>query len=485
MERVMHFEQFYYTNYNQGMRFEGNSTGQTKVASDMELLAQNWMNRDLHEPVEMVLYNGRLGCYVSAMTVPCTRTGDARTSYWIHAVMPKDRETDGFMECLSWPLQNYQTEVCLGQHLQPATVKVQPMNPAEICRKYSLTGERLKQLIYMVWQTVCNGAAPSSLCFVMGKDVTDYHTAAREIMTVVYHLLPEPYRKYADYQSKAGSDIEDVRFFFRRESSQSWQFPVMEAAGEEKIAGAGRIFIPEEERKVISRMADLYEQGTDSYERMLTQLCTDTADDYNAIMWNYYQLCVSRGQQLPFSQETLVRIQPFLEEQMKHDEGKRALLCQCLNQIDTEDEPRSFVQTVMETLMVAASELSQRDSFVYRDSLYKSWQLLEVLSDGNMKVVEDYLGWIRNISRSYYEDFRDLGLREGKISRINAEKEKIQSISEENVQEPEIDKNKGNKIRKIRMKEQYKRHYYEALLMAGCIGFLAGLLAAWLMSCIF
>ena len=87
MERIIHFEQFYYTNYGQGMRFEGNSTETARTASALELLAANWMKQELNEPVEMVLYNSHLGCYVSAMTVPCTQTGDARTSYWIHAVM--------------------------------------------------------------------------------------------------------------------------------------------------------------------------------------------------------------------------------------------------------------------------------------------------------------------------------------------------------------------------------------------------------------
>ena len=77
------------------MRFEGNSTETARTASALELLAANWMKQELNEPVEMVLYNSHLGCYVSAMTVPCTQTGDARTSYWIHAVMPDEKERDG------------------------------------------------------------------------------------------------------------------------------------------------------------------------------------------------------------------------------------------------------------------------------------------------------------------------------------------------------------------------------------------------------
>ena len=61
MERIIHFEQFYYTNYGQGMRFEGNSTETARTASALELLAANWMKQELNEPVEMVLYNSHLG----------------------------------------------------------------------------------------------------------------------------------------------------------------------------------------------------------------------------------------------------------------------------------------------------------------------------------------------------------------------------------------------------------------------------------------
>lgn len=202
MERIIHFEQFYYTNYGQGMRFEGNSTETARTASALELLAANWMKQELNEPVEMVLYNSHLGCYVSAMTVPCTQTGDARTSYWIHAVMPDEKESDGFMDCLSWPLQDYVTEVHLAQHLSPVTVRTETCDLSVICRKYYLTGERLTQFLYQVLQNVCDSSAPSCLCFVMGEEEEDYNAVAREIMAVVYHLLPKPYRKKADYLAK-------------------------------------------------------------------------------------------------------------------------------------------------------------------------------------------------------------------------------------------------------------------------------------------
>ena len=138
--------------------------------------------------------------------------------------MPDEKESDGFMDCLSWPLQDYVTEVHLAQHLSPVTVRTETCDLSATCRKYHLTGERLTQFLYQVLQNVCDSSAPSCLCFVMGEEEEDYNAAAREIMAVVYHLLPKPYRKKADYLAKAGKDMDNVRFYFRPSSYQSWQF---------------------------------------------------------------------------------------------------------------------------------------------------------------------------------------------------------------------------------------------------------------------
>ena len=408
MERIIHFEQFYYTNYGQGMRFEGNSTETARTASALELLAANWMKQELNEPVEMVLYNSHLGCYVSAMTVPCTQAGDARTSYWIHAVMPDEKERDGFMDCLSWPLQDYVTEVHLAQHLSPVTVRTETCDLSAICRKYYLTGERLTQFLYQVLQNVCDSSAPSCLCFVMGEEEEDYNAAAREIMAVVYHLLPKPYRKKADYLAKAGKDMENVRFYFRTSSHQSWQFDMNPAHP------WIRSELPEEETVFLNRMTELFQQNPAEYEQMMEQLCRQETDDYDAIVWNYYTYCLREGEMLPFSQETLLRIQPFLEERLKQDEGCRQLLCQCMHQIDTKDKTRTFVQTLMEKYISAAAGLPQSGSSGYKQSLKRNWQLMDQLSAGKTKIVASYLKWMKDISIPYYQDFVEYGSKEGR-----------------------------------------------------------------------
>lgn len=408
MERMICFEQFYYTNYGQGMRFEGNSTEQARMASDLELLASNWMQRDLNEPVELVLYNSRLGCYISAMTVPCTQSGDARTSYWIHAVMPDVKESDGFMACLSWPIQDYVTKVQLGQKLTAATVKTVPYDLRDICQKYHLAGGRLQHFLYMVWQTVCNESAPSCLCLTMGENENNYNAAAREIMAVVYHLLPKPYRKMADYRSKAGKDMDDVCFYFRASSQQSWQFDVDGSRQWDVLE------LPEEEIRFLAHMAKLFERNPDEYEQLLNQLCRQESENYDAMIWNYYQNVLENGGQLPFSQETLLRIQPFLEEKMKRDGRKRALFCQCLHQIDISDKERPFVQLLLDKYIAAAAGLSDNEGRFRDQSFEKCWQLLDQLSEGKIKVVADYLTWMKDISVQYYQDFVRYGSKEGK-----------------------------------------------------------------------
>lgn len=74
----------------------------------------------------------------------------------------------------------------------------------------------------------------------MGEEEEDYNAAAREIMAVVYHLLPKPYRKKADYLAKAGKDMDNVRFYFRTSSHQSWQFDMDTAHPWIRSEAAGR-----------------------------------------------------------------------------------------------------------------------------------------------------------------------------------------------------------------------------------------------------
>lgn len=409
MERMIHFEQFYYTNYGQGMRFEGNSTGQTGVAAALELLASNWMRQDQPVPVEMVFYNRRLDTYIAAMSRPCTEIGDARTSYWIHAVMPVESGSDGFMDCLAWPLKDYQTEVRLGESLKQVTIAAPTVDLTSICRKYHLTGNRLQTLMYRVWKTVCDASASSCLCLTTGERLTDDNASARAVMAVIYHLLPKPYRKELDYLAKSNSDREDVRFYFKEKTTKKWHFPIGEINTE-----APDLALPEEEAYFLAQMAALYEQSPEGYAQMLDKICQSSADDYETMLWNYYKCCLQEGMELPFSQETLVRIQSFLEEKLKLDEGYRLLFCQCLNQIAITNQPVFFIQSLMEQSIVAAAELSGKKEWVYVQSLSHNWQLMDQLSKGEKKVIVAYLQWLKEISRVYYQDFIQCGLLEGR-----------------------------------------------------------------------
>lgn len=404
MEQLVRFEQFYYTNYGQGMRFEGDSTGDRQTEKDIELLADNWMKLDVQKSVETIAYNARLGCYVAAMVRPCTKAGDARVSYWIHGVIPKAFESDGFRECLSWPLSKYQQEVTEGAELSMASEPAVDRHLPDICRRYGLTGERLVHFAYMVWQTVCGQDKPSTLYFILDQaSLNDYNAAARDVMALVYDLLPESLRQQADYQAYAAEDIRNTRFVFKAASESSWRFN-LDAAGD-----GSDLEMPEEERTVMALLAGLYETDAKKYAKVIQGLYHDAAA-FEDFVWNYYLNCMKRGDTLSLSQETLIRCLPRLEQQAEAHKDYRRLLCQCLSGIDTNGKPVNFVQTVMEKYILAAAGLPQTDCREYEESFEHIWKLLDRLRAGSMSTIQSYLEWIRKVSPSYYQNFVRAGL---------------------------------------------------------------------------
>ena len=409
MERIINFDQFYYTNYGQGMRFEGDSSHDRRTEKELELLTADWMRLDTTKPVESVIYNAALGSYVAAMTVSCTKEGDARTSYWIHAVMPGDRREDGFRECMSWPLSLYQREVLTGQDLQRVQVPENAPDPHEACRKYGLTGERLVQLIYMVWQTVCGQNKPSTLCFIMDDiSAADYNETARTVMSLVYDILPKQRRHQADYQAWSEKDIQNLRFVFKKSSESLWKYnldPGMEGTDQE---------IPDEERFVLEKLAALYEKDAGQYQAEVEKTCSGETAIFEDMIWHYYLNCLNDGGEIQMSQEALIRNQPYLEQRAADSGDYRRLFCYCLHQVDIKGKPLSFVQTVMEKYILTAAALSDRKCSEYTDSLRRNWKLLDRLRAGGLETVRSYLEWIREISDAYYHDFVNCGLSEGR-----------------------------------------------------------------------
>lgn len=409
MERMINFEQFYYTNYGQGMRFEGDSSHNRQTERQLELLTAGWMRLDTLKPVEIMIYHSGLGSYVAAMVVSCTKEGDARTSYWIHAVMPDNRDSDGFRECLSWPLASYQTEVLTGQELSVVEVERNPIPPGEACRRYQLTGSRLVQLMYMVWQTVCGRGQPSTLVFILdASSAADYNEAARTVMSLVYDILPEQRKNQADYQAWSEGDIDYLRFVFKRDSASSWQFCL--DPSDERI----RIDIPAAERQVLEVLADIYEKKPEQYRALIKILYTSETDCFEEMIGRYYLECVKRGIEFHLPQEVLIQNISELEKRAVDNEDCRRLFCYCLHQVDTAQKPVSFVRTVLEKYILAAASLKDRNSREYIESLIRNWQLLDQMRAGNQATAQSYLEWIRKISVSYYQDFVENGLSEGR-----------------------------------------------------------------------
>lgn len=411
MEQLIRFEQFYYTNYGQGYRFEGDSTGSRQVQNNMELLAHDWTGLDVSVPVEYVTYNSQLHSYVAAMVRPCTEVGDSRVSYWIHGVMPTHMQDDGFMACLSWPLADYQMKVVQKAELAPVTLPVQSYDLQAICRRYGLTGQRLTDFMYMVLQTVCGRKRPSTLYFLMEETgASDYNRTAREVMAVVYSILPEPLRTRADYQAYAASDVGDCRFVFRKNTNAEWYF------GLGGVTCGAALAVSEEERHFMDMLSELYWEAASDYSRVLRMFCHDDTECFEDIVWNYYLECMNHGERLSFSQETFIRCQSYLEQRSEESENYRRLLCQCLYGIDTKGKPESFVRTVMEKYILAAAALRNKECPEYEESFRRVWQLLDQLRAGGMAMVESYPEWIRRVSPVYYQRFLACGLADGRMS---------------------------------------------------------------------
>lgn len=409
MERMINFEQFYYTNYGQGMRFEGDSSHNRQMERQMELLTADWMRLDTLKPVELMVYHSGLGSYVAAMVVSCTKEGDARTSYWIHAVMPDNRDSDGFSECLSWPLAFYQTEVLTGQELSVVEVERKPISPKEACRRYQLTGSRMVQLMYMVWQTVCGRGQPSTLVFILdASSAADYNEAARTVMSLVYDILPEQQKSQADYQAWSEGDIDYLRFVFKRDSDSSWQFRL------DPSDERARIDIPDAERQVLEVLADIYERNPEQYRALIKKWYTSETECFEELTGRYYLECVKEGMDFRLPQEVLIQNMPELEKRAGDNEDYRRLFCYCLHQVDTAKKPVSFVRTVLEKYILAAASLKDRKGREYTESLVRNWQLLDQMRADSQTTVQSYLEWIREISVSYYQDFVEKGLSEGR-----------------------------------------------------------------------
>lgn len=277
--------QLYYTNYGSGYRIEASSipdlspTG--SVTSSVSAAAVIWETGLGGEGTETVTYSDRVGRFLSARTVPCRQTGDTRPGFWSHVILPGKDGSDGFLTCLSWPGDQYQTRVSLGEKLEDVMIPEEDYDLQEICRKYGLHGDRLSQLILLAIRSCCGSR--QAACLIHTETSADACIqAGRECMALIYCLLPHALRKRAGYQAPAEEISGGIRFMICRAGSRNHGFMLDSAAPAKQDAD-------ELAWEMGRQLADLFETDPARYEQRISDLCGDT-DDFETILWNYYRV---------------------------------------------------------------------------------------------------------------------------------------------------------------------------------------------------
>ena len=139
-ENMKKLYQFYYTNYGRGYRIEASSITDLdragSVVPAIQALAGIWETSLSGEGTETVSFSEKLGRFAAARTVPCRQPGDSRPGFWSHVIIPAKDGSDGFAACLSWPEENWETDVRLGESLADAVIPEKEYDLTEICRKY-------------------------------------------------------------------------------------------------------------------------------------------------------------------------------------------------------------------------------------------------------------------------------------------------------------------------------------------------------------
>ena len=389
--------QLYYTNYGRGYRIEASSipdlspTG--SVSSSVQAAAVTWENGIGGEGTETVTYSERVGRFLSARTVPCRQEGDTRPGFWSHVILPGKDGSDGFMTCLSWPLDQYKVRVSPGEKLEDVTIPETDYDLRRICRKYGLSGDRLAQLILLAIRNACGYLQGASMIHTEASGEACMQ-AGRECMAFIYRLLPEALRKRACYQAPAEELSGGIRFLICRAGSRNQGFsldPDAPAAVEtDDLAWEmGR------------QLAELFAADPDRYEQRLSGLCTDT-DDFETILWNYYR-GMSKKELGSLPRNFLMGNADRLLLAAHHDPGLLVFMENWFAAIrmDAEDE---CLSGFTELSLQEAQLQKEGDSKAYQRCILRCRNLLKMLSNDEETFAEN----LRIISRQYPDLAADL-----------------------------------------------------------------------------
>ncbi len=313
-ENMSKVHQFYYTNYGRGYRIESSSIPDLDRAGGMvsaiQASAGIWESSLSGEGTETVSYSEKIRRFTGARTVPCREPGDSRPGFWSHVIIPEKDGSDGFAACLSWPEESWETNVRLGASLEEAVIPDKEYDLQEICRKYGLGEERLAQLILLAVKSASGVSGPALL--VCASSSADFCIeTAREMMMLIYHLLPEALRFRAGYQVPVEKARAALRFYFCKPGGGQGGFlldPHAEAEADSDMLA----------QEMSLYLAKLFVSDPGEYRRRICMLSDRPEEDFETMLWNHYlQLTKQELEGLP--QDLLYENAARLLQAAEHD----------------------------------------------------------------------------------------------------------------------------------------------------------------------
>ena len=223
MSRSTHFEQSYFTNFQGGQEFSG-SSGAAAKQDGLLYLSETWFSLARCGPCAGVLYNEKLGSYVSCYMADVSGPGDTRLKVWVHAALPDGSGAGTFRDCLQWPFDRFVRNVRLYKMPEAVAVTAERVSCADVIRRYDLADERLAGLMKIVFcslltsgQSVkiglpADNAQPGSL-----------YTEACDVMALICELTPEKKRDRLGFAAGAAVRAAETPFVFCPEGGSDGQ----------------------------------------------------------------------------------------------------------------------------------------------------------------------------------------------------------------------------------------------------------------------
>ena len=405
MSRSTHFEQSYFTNFQGGQEFSG-SSGAAAKQDGLLYLSETWFSLARCGPCAGVLYNEKLGSYVSCYMADVSGPGDTRLKVWVHAALPDGSGAGTFRDCLQWPFDRFVRNVRLYKMPEAVAVTAERVSCADVIRRYDLADERLAGLMKIVFcslltsgQSVkiglpADNAQPGSL-----------YTEACDVMALICELTPEKKRDRLGFAAGAAVRAAETPFVFCPEGGSDGQIDLASDA-------LNGLLHPEDDLTDIAlgEMASLYEKSPDDYAVRMQAVFREHPADLTQMAWAWHLEAVRSGEELEMPQPLLIREIKNAEAFARRDLRAAQLLCRMLSMVQTENASPEFCRTVLDKYIMTAAHLPDRTCREYKESFTGVLRVLRDFCGDKDSIMSDttrYLKWMRETCPDYFKDFSE------------------------------------------------------------------------------